>query len=79
VSDAAAQRRAKQTVRNLVLSLLVTSGLVAAIYLGVPRDDSNRITAVDYQAIAQSASESLGEKAVGPEIPADWWSNAARL
>ena len=79
MSDAAAQRRAKQTVRNLVLSLLVTSGLVAAIYLGVPRDDSNRITEVDYQAIAQSASESLGETAVSPEIPADWWANAARL
>lgn len=79
MSDAAAKRRAKQTVRNLILSLIVTSGLVAAIYLGVPRDDSNRITPVDYQTIAVSASESLGSQALSPEIPADWWANAARV
>lgn len=74
-----AQRRAKQTIRNLVLSLIVTTGLVAAIYLGVPRDDSNRITAVDYQSISVSASDSLGQQALSPEVPADWWANAARL
>ena len=74
-----AQRRAKQTIRNLVLSLIVTMGLVAAIYLGVPRDDSNRIAAVDYQTISIDASESLGQQALSPEVPEDWWANAARL
>lgn len=79
MSSSAAERRAKQTVRNLVLSLLVTLGLVAAIYLGVPRDDTNRVVPVDYQAIAQTATGSLGQEALSPEIPADWWANAARL
>lgn len=79
MSDAAAQRRAKQTVRNLILSLLVTLGLTAAIVLGVPRDDSNRIQPVDYQAIAESAIPSLGSEPLAPNIPMDWYSNGARI
>ena len=78
VSSAAAERRAKQTVRNLVLSMLVTLGLVAAIYLGVPRDDTNRIVPVDYQAIALTAASSLDQEALSPEIQSGWWANAAR-
>jgi hypothetical protein len=79
VSDAAAQRRAKQTIRNLILSLLVTLGLTAAIVLGVPRDDSNRIVPVDYQAIAETATSSLGTEPLAPPIPTDWYSNGARV
>ena len=79
MSDKAAERRAKQTVRNLIYSLLVTLGLVLAIILGVPRDDSNRIAPVDYEQIAQLASESEGTLALAPKIPAEWYSNAARV
>lgn len=79
MSDAAAQRRAKQTVRNLILSLLVTLGLTAAIVLGVPRDDTNRIVPIDYQSIAQSAASSLGAEPLAPKIPSDWYSNGARV
>jgi hypothetical protein len=79
VSDSAAQHRAKQTVRNLIYSLLVTVALVAAIVLGVPRDDSNRIAQVEYSEIAAQATDSLGAEAIAPVIPEDWWSNAARL
>lgn len=79
MSDSAAQRRAKQTVRNLILSLLVTLGLTFAIVLGVPRDDSNMITAVDYVQIAQEAESALGQTVVAPIIPTDWWANAARV
>lgn len=79
MSTSAAERRAKQTVRNLVLSLLVTLGLVAAIYLGVPRDDTNRIVPIDYQTIAIAATSSLGQDALSPEVPSEWWANAARL
>lgn len=79
MSDSAAQHRAKQTVRNLIYSLLVTVALVAAIILGVPRDDSNRIAQVEYSEIAAQASESLGAEALAPVIPQTWWSNAARL
>lgn len=79
MSDSAAQRRAKQTVRNLVLSMLVTLGVVLLIVLGVPRDDSNRIAAVDYVQIAQEAEVAIGEDLIVPEIPDNWWSNSARL
>lgn len=79
MSDSAAKHRAKQTVRNLILSLLVSLGLMVALVLGVPRDDSNRIQAVDYQQIAVEVSESLGADVSVPELPEGWWSNAARL
>jgi len=77
--SAAAQRRAKQTVRNLIFSMVATLGLVILLVLGVPRDDSNRIAAVDFRQIAAEAEASLGFEVITPEVPADWWSNAARL
>lgn len=79
MSDKAAERRAKATVRNLIYSMLVTLGVVLLLMLGVPRDDSSRLTAVDYVQIAEAASESQGHMALAPEIPEQWYSNAARL
>lgn len=75
----ASQRRAKQTVRNLVFSMLATLGVVALIVLGVPRDDSSLIQRIDYQTVAAEAMGSLGKEVIAPEIPSDWWSNAARI
>lgn len=79
MSDKAAERRAKQTVRNLVYSMLVTLGVVLLLILGVPRDDSNRVAPVDYQEIAIAASAAEGFTALAPNIPEQWYSNAARL
>ena len=79
MSDKAAERRAKATVRNLVYSMLVTLGVVLLLILGVPRDDSNRIQPVDYQEIAVSASNAEGVIVLAPEIPAEWYASAARL
>ena len=76
---AAAERRAKQTVRNLVLSLVVSLGLVVLLVLGVPRDDSVRIQQVDYVTEAAAATASIGEPLVAPALGDDWWANAARL
>lgn len=78
-SNAAAERRAKQTVRNLLYALIATVALVVLVVAGVPRDDSNRINPVDYQSEAKAASEVMGEIALAPALPADWWSNSARL
>ena len=77
MSDAAAQRRARQTVINLALSLLATLGLVLAIVLMVPRDDSSKIPRVDYVAVAQEAAAASNLKVVAPEILPGWWSNNA--
>ena len=76
--DAAAKRRAKQTVNNLVLALLASLGVMLALVLVVPRDDSNRIQQVDYKSIAAEAEASSGQQILAPELPEGWWSNSAR-
>jgi hypothetical protein len=76
--DAAAKRRARQTVNNLVLALIASLGIMIAIVLIVPRDDSNRIQPVDYKSIAAEAHASSGKQIVAPELPNGWWSNSAR-
>jgi hypothetical protein len=47
MSDAAAARRARQTLINLLLSLLATVGVMVLLVLAVPRDDSNRVQPVE--------------------------------
>jgi hypothetical protein len=79
MSDAAAQRRARQTVINLLLSLAATVGVVILMVLVVPRDDSNQIPHVDYKAVARDATDATGRPIIIPEIEANWWSNSARL
>ena len=59
--------------------MLVTLGIVLLLILGVPRDDSSRLQPVDYKQIAISATDSEGFTALAPEIPAQWYSNAARI
>ena len=73
--DSAAKHRAKQTLRNLVLSLLACLGLVAVIVLAVPRDESVRIEHVDCKAIAAEASAATGYEILVPTLPAGWWCN----
>ncbi len=75
----ASERRAKQTVRNLIFSMLATMGVVALIVLGVPRDDSSLIQRIDYQTVAAEAEGTLSQEIIAPVIPANWWSNAARI
>ena len=79
MSDAAAKRRARQTLINLLLSLGATIGDMLVLILAVPRDDSNRVQAVDYKELAaQAASQAPGPLLV-PAIPVDWYSNSARF
>jgi hypothetical protein len=78
MSDAAAQRRARQTLNNLLLSLAATVGVMVLLVLAVPRDDSNRVAPVDYVAIAEQAATETSGKLLIPSIPVDWYSNAAR-
>lgn len=76
--DSAAKHRAKQTLRNLVLSLIACLGLVVVIVLAVPRDESVRIQHIDYASVAadvQSANPEL--EVIQPKLPAGWWCNKA--
>jgi hypothetical protein len=78
MSDAAAKRRARQTVRNLLLSLLVSFAMVAIIVIAVPRDESNRIPKVDYAKIAAQVEDSTDYDVVAPELPEGWWVSNAK-
>ncbi|MEY4993748.1 MAG: hypothetical protein RIS82_870 [Actinomycetota bacterium] len=75
--DSAAKHRAKQTVINLLLSLAASLGVMLAIVLVVPRDDSNRIKPVDHIEIAESASIQAGQQVLGLPLPEGWWANRA--
>ena len=75
--DAAAKRRARQTIRNLILSLLACLGIVLVTILAVPRDDRSRIEHVDYKAVAADAAASTGYDLLVPNLPEGWWCNKA--
>lgn len=77
--DAAAVRRARQTLINLLLALGVSLGVLLTFMMVVPRDDSNIIQPVDYVAIAQDVRATKSIDVLAPaKIPAGWWSNSAR-
>ncbi|MEI6590498.1 MAG: DUF4245 domain-containing protein [Actinomycetes bacterium] len=78
MSDAAAKRRAQQTLRNLVLSLLASIGVMLLVVFVVPRDDSNRIQHVDYQKVGEQVTAASNVPLVIPQIPEGWWANSAR-
>jgi hypothetical protein len=79
MSDAAAKRRARQTLINLLLSLGATLGIMLVLILAVPRDDSNRIQPVAYQELAAEAARSAPGELLVPTFPVDWYSNSARF
>ncbi|MFM1783865.1 MAG: hypothetical protein RLZZ579_142 [Actinomycetota bacterium] len=79
MSDAAAQRRAKQTVRNLFWAILATVGVVALVVLGVPRDDSSRLQTIDSTEVSQAAREDSGLPVILLEsLPEGWVATQAR-
>jgi hypothetical protein len=77
--DAAAIRRARQTLINLMLALGVSVGLLLTFMMIVPRDDTNLIKPVDYTSIAADVRSSTGIDVLAPDsIPDGWWANNAR-
>lgn len=78
MSDAAAKRRARQTLINLLLSLGATIGVVLLLVLAVPRDDSNRLSPVDHVQIANEVGDQAPGKLLTVQLDEGWYSNAAR-
>jgi hypothetical protein len=75
-----ANHRNRQTVNNLVYSLLATLALVAVIVLMVPRGNPTATTpAVDYAAVAEQAQGSQPDPLLVPKLPAGWKANSAEL
>ncbi|MBT7802785.1 MAG: DUF4245 domain-containing protein, partial [Microbacteriaceae bacterium] len=52
VTKARAERRARQTTRNLVWSLLTSLGIVALLIIVVVRPDNTLVESVDYHSVA---------------------------
>jgi hypothetical protein len=78
MSDAAAKRRARQTVTNLLLALGSSIGLVLVLIMIVPRDDTSLVKKVDYVSVAKDAADSTARPVIVPSIETGWWCNSAR-
>jgi hypothetical protein len=75
-----ANHRNRQTVNNLVYSLIATVALVVVIVLIVPRGNPTATTPpVDYATVAEQAQGSEPDRLVVPKLPAGWTSNSAEL
>ncbi len=73
------KHRAKQTVNNLVLSLLATLAVVVVIVLIVPRSDKPIERAVDWSAAAAEWQPSVNVTLMDPALPPGWVANAAQF
>jgi len=78
VAESRRKRRANQTVRNLVGSLIASFAIVAFLLLVVVRPDPTPET-IDYSAVAVEVSASLGTDVVTPVVPPSWSANRAEL
>lgn len=72
--------RARKTVNNLVLSLIVSLGLVLVIFLMVPRGTGGFAEqSVDVATLAADASPSAGRTLAAPKVPEGWKAKQAVL
>jgi hypothetical protein len=70
--------RARKTVNNLVLSLLVTVTAVAVLVLLVPRSEAPLDRPVDFASVAAQLQTGIDEPLLVPKLPNGWRSNAAQ-
>ncbi|TAM68360.1 MAG: DUF4245 domain-containing protein [Microbacteriaceae bacterium] len=71
--------RSRQTVNNLVYSLLATLAIVAVIILMVPRATNLTQTDVDFAAVAATGQGSEPDPLAVPKLSKAWTSNSAEL
>ncbi|MGO4300695.1 DUF4245 domain-containing protein [Leifsonia sp. RAF41] len=79
-AENSANHRNRQTINNLVYSLIATVALVVVIVIVVPRGNPTATQpAVDYTSIAQQAQGSEPDAFLVPKLPSSWKSNNAEL
>jgi len=78
VAESRRKRRANQTTKNLVASIVASLGIVLFLVLVVVRPDPVPPT-IDYVATAAEAEASLGTLVVSPVVPPSWSANRAEL
>jgi hypothetical protein len=72
--------RQRQTVNNLVYSLIATLGIVVVIVLMVPRNNPGTVgKAVDWRSIAAQGTGTEPDPLLSPTLPKGWTANAAEL
>jgi len=76
--ESAKKHRARQTLNNLLLALAASLGIMLAIVLATPRNDTNQIAAVDYRAIAAQVQSSTPNQILVPNLGAGYKATAAR-
>jgi hypothetical protein len=71
--------RQRQTVNNLVYSLIATLGIVIVIVLMVPRNNPGTVgKSVDWKSVAAQGSTEP-DPLLSPDLPKGWTANAAEL
>ena len=72
--------RQRQTVNNLVYSLLATLGIVLVIVLMVPRGNPGTVgKPVDWKSVASQGTGTEPDPLLSPDLPKGWSANAAEL
>ncbi len=75
---ASSQRyRSSKTFRNLIAALIVCLGIMAVVYLGVPRGTPADTPEADVPAAAAAAEKTVGRGVIVPEVPGSWRANSA--
>lgn len=77
---AASERyRSSKTFRNLIAALIVCVGIMAVVYLGVPRGTPAETPEADVPAAAAAAEATAGHGVVVPAAPDAWRVNSAEV
>ncbi len=79
VQKARAERKARQTMRNLVWSLLASLGVVALLVIVVVRPDESLVESVQWEAVAEQAAPGLPGTPIVPRLSEMWDSNRAEV
>ena len=79
VQKARAERKARQTMRNLVWSLLTSLGVVAILVFVVARPDTNLVTPIEWREVASEASAQAPGTLVVPDLSNEWSANRAEI
>lgn len=72
------KRRANQSMKNLVLSIVASLGIVLFLVVVTVREGPAPEN-IDYRATAEQAGAGLGETVVAPVLPEGWYANRADL
>jgi len=79
LAKARQERRGRQTIRNLVGSLLASLAVVALLVFVVARPDSSLVEEVDWRGLAGQAADQVPGTLVVPDLSGEWSANRAEI